>query len=78
MTEWRKEIDSYGQIIWRNKKDKDITIEAHRFDSEEAEELSAEWYVFPANKGKGIPNSPYLAINKKDALREIKRLKEVI
>jgi hypothetical protein len=75
---WVKAEDFSDHIIWQNKKDKSLTIEAHQFDEEDTIEIGAEWYVFPAKNGKGIPSSPYHAINKQDALREIKRLKEVI
>jgi len=78
MGKWELEQDTSQAIIWKNKKNPKLTIEAHRFHWEDAESIGAEWYVYPAKDGKGIPSSPHLTQTKTDARREIARLKKVV
>jgi hypothetical protein len=75
---WENIENRKDAIIWRNRHDSSLTIEAHRFNEENAKEIGANWYVFPAKNGKGIPSSPELVTTKKDAIAEIQKLKKVI
>jgi hypothetical protein len=74
---WIKSEDYADHIVWQNKKDKSITVEAHYEEPNEEDDLEGFWYIFPAKNGKGIPNSPFIERDKKDALNMIKKLKEM-
>jgi len=74
-TNWQKEKKN-NAVIFRNIKNPSLTYEIHKFDKEEAKELMANYYSFPAIDGKGIPNSPDLSPNKKEAIKLAKEYME--
>ena len=63
---WKKERDDKSAIIWRNTVDSSLTMEIHKLEDSELDELEeVTYYASPAKDGMGIPNSPELFIEKK-------------
>lgn len=74
-------------IIYRNKKDPELTVELHPMDDHldaspednDTEHDYNAWYIFPARNGKGIPSSPEVisesgGYTKKDAVESLMKL----
>lgn len=72
---WELESQTSEHIIWRSLEDSSITVEAHG-DLKRENEEGYDWYIFPAENSKGIPNSPEVVPFKKDALKEVEELKK--
>ena len=68
---WKKEINNNNAIIWRNIINNSLTVEIHSLEDDK--DFNANYYVFPAKDGRGIPNSPELFIRKKDAVDYAKK-----
>lgn len=69
--------ESYGNsIVFKSVNNPSITVEAHKFDERETEEIGARWYIYPAKDGKGIPSSPDFAETREDAMARVKELME--
>jgi len=75
MRRWKKEQDN-NSIIWRNTTDISLTIEIHTLEEDDLDTEEISYYVFPAKNGKGIPSSPTIFDNKKDAIKYAKSLME--
>jgi len=67
---------SGNSIVYKSVNNPSITVEAHKFDERETEELGAKWYIYPAKNGKGIPNSPDFADTRAEAMSRVKELME--
>lgn len=79
-SEWNKEKNYDYEIVWRNKKNSSITVEAH---SGEDRDLWGDdgdegyfWYAFTAKDGRGIESSPYTEGSKKEIISVVARLKK--
>lgn len=67
--------ESYGNtIVYKSVNNPSITVEAHKFDERETEEIGARWYIYPAKDGKGIPSSPDFAETREEAMARVKEL----
>jgi hypothetical protein len=65
MKYWKKEVDTPNSMVWRNEVDPTLTYEIHTLPLDDFVE---NYYAFPARNGRGIPNSPELFMEKKDAI----------
>lgn len=73
---WSKERDSGISLVWRNRKNPEITVEAYDLEYETREEEDhGQWYVFGALRGRGVPSSPEIVWGKGEAIRVVARLK---
>lgn len=73
-SDWIKERDNTESIVWRNRQNSNITIEAHILDDDPESEPT--WYVYGAVSGRGVPSSPAIVDRKADAIRIIASLKK--
>ncbi len=74
---WIKERDNSTTIVWRNKDNTRLTIEAQNLEEQSRlEEDKGQWYVYSALDGKGIPSSPDIVWGKKEAISRISELKK--
>jgi len=69
---WKRESRGTA-VIFRNKKTSSKTYEIHEFDAEGKEAFGANYYHFPALKGRGIPSSPEFAQTKTEAIKEARK-----
>ena len=79
-SKWNKEDDYDYKIVWRNKKDPSITVEAHRGENRDLsgddDDTGYFWYAFTAKDGRGIESSPYTEDSKKEIISVVAQLKE--
>ncbi len=73
-SDWIQERNNSQSIVWRNRQNDNITIEAHVLDDDPDDKPM--WYIYGAVSGHGVPNSPAMVEGKADAIRIIASLKK--
>jgi hypothetical protein len=76
MERWETIANDDHSIVFRNKKNPELTVEAHWLDSEE-EGAENQWYGFSAVNGKSVPFSPEMFENRKEAKEWLEKIKEM-